>query len=564
MNKNIHVIIPAAGKGTRMRPLSNNLSKTLIPVNGKPILSWILDELNSIKNISSITIVTKETENSENDIEFFVKNTYDGTEIGSKIIFAHQDFNYNGPGGAIISALKEISYKETDGVLIWLGDTICKYNKFDFSKDFLATSKTPAIESKRWCIAEFLEDNTLKTLHDKEILNYADELEALIGIYYMKSLKDFYNHAMTIKENVNEIQISEILNLYGYSNFNKLDLTDYWYDCGELETYYKSRARLINCSAREQSNLYVDLDTQTVTKSSNTEANTEKLKKEFEWFKECKEMRLQYIPKIIEENTYSEKYSYTMSYESGISLSDMWCYENIDKNTWVELLKKIIKIYHTYFIPNTSIYYRRNEIFKHIESDFYIKKCLDRFNKYNDLYSKYISKEDLDIPFKFFDKMKSINHNVSNHLVNTLVDNNLIHGDFHFGNILYDSILNKFTFLDPRGGDFWKSFTDSNYDIAKLYHDIYCGYMLIMQNLYKVENNTVVFSSKNTEMMKYIEDKIDSLIKFNYDYNPLYIKALSISLVFSCVPFHMDNEEHCKAFILRSIYLMKEFLNNNN
>ena len=41
----MHVIIPVAGEGTRLRPHTYSIPKVLLPVAGKPILSHILDEV---------------------------------------------------------------------------------------------------------------------------------------------------------------------------------------------------------------------------------------------------------------------------------------------------------------------------------------------------------------------------------------------------------------------------------------------------------------------------------------------------------------------------------------
>ena len=49
-------VILAAGRGSRLAPLTDHLPKPLVPVNGVPIIATILDALNAA-GISSITII---------------------------------------------------------------------------------------------------------------------------------------------------------------------------------------------------------------------------------------------------------------------------------------------------------------------------------------------------------------------------------------------------------------------------------------------------------------------------------------------------------------------------
>ena len=39
------VIIPAAGLATRMKPLSRGVSKAMIPVNGRPLISYVIEKI---------------------------------------------------------------------------------------------------------------------------------------------------------------------------------------------------------------------------------------------------------------------------------------------------------------------------------------------------------------------------------------------------------------------------------------------------------------------------------------------------------------------------------------
>lgn len=62
------------------------------------------------------------------------------------------------------------------------------------------------------------------------------------------------------------------------------------------------------------------------------------------------------------------------------------------------------------------------------------------------------------------------------------------HGDFHFENILWNAVEQKFTFLDWRqdfGGDL--STGDIYYDLAKLLHGLIISHELIAGNFYKVD-----------------------------------------------------------------------------
>ena len=52
------VIIPLAGKGTRLRPHTHITPKPMLKVAGKPVMSYVLDELKKLGNVEQIIYIT--------------------------------------------------------------------------------------------------------------------------------------------------------------------------------------------------------------------------------------------------------------------------------------------------------------------------------------------------------------------------------------------------------------------------------------------------------------------------------------------------------------------------
>ena len=53
-------IILAGGYATRLRPLTDDLSKCLLPVGGRPMLDWILDRVEQVEEIDEVHVVTNQ------------------------------------------------------------------------------------------------------------------------------------------------------------------------------------------------------------------------------------------------------------------------------------------------------------------------------------------------------------------------------------------------------------------------------------------------------------------------------------------------------------------------
>lgn len=90
-------MILAAGRGERMRPLTEKIPKPLLPVGGKPIIEYLIESLNTA-GFTELVI------NHAWLGEQIVERLGDGTRYGSKIVYSAEGEPLNTAGG-IINAL---------------------------------------------------------------------------------------------------------------------------------------------------------------------------------------------------------------------------------------------------------------------------------------------------------------------------------------------------------------------------------------------------------------------------------------------------------------------------
>lgn len=108
MSNNYTAIILAAGKGTRLRPLTNEKPKCMVPVDGKPMLERQLDLLTKC-GIEDIVVVTGylEEEISDHRITKVHNPDFDTTNMIYSLFCAEEYL-----GGDVIVAYGDIIYSE--------------------------------------------------------------------------------------------------------------------------------------------------------------------------------------------------------------------------------------------------------------------------------------------------------------------------------------------------------------------------------------------------------------------------------------------------------------------
>jgi glucose-1-phosphate thymidylyltransferase len=230
------VIIPVAGIGTRLRPLTHTSPKVLLHVAGKPILAHVLDGLKGLRIDEVIFVIGFM---GEKIIDYVKKNyKFKSTFIKQREL--------KGVGYAVRAATKRI--KKGEPVLIILGDTVFEMNlKPVIRKNYDSLGIKEVEDPRRFGVVK------LKNGFATELIEKPDKLiskKAIVGVYYIKS-------SQLLKESLQEIldkdirtrgeyQLTDALQLMinKGAKFSTFDIES-WYDCGKPETLLETNRHLL-------------------------------------------------------------------------------------------------------------------------------------------------------------------------------------------------------------------------------------------------------------------------------------------------------------------------------
>ncbi len=112
-----HAMILAAGRGERMRPLSDNIPKPLLPVKGKSIIEYPIEQLSNL-GIQHIYINTGRLGS------LFPEKLGDGSRWGTSIHYSHEGDTPLETAGGILKVLDQL---RGSPFVVINGDIWCDY-----------------------------------------------------------------------------------------------------------------------------------------------------------------------------------------------------------------------------------------------------------------------------------------------------------------------------------------------------------------------------------------------------------------------------------------------------
>ncbi len=226
-------IILAGGKGTRLMPLSNAISKQLMPVYDKPMIYYPLSTL-MMSGIREFLLICNKC-----DLKSFKKLLGDGSEIGISISYEIQ----KNPGGIAEAFLIAEDFLEGSPCALILGDNLFygdnlanqlqQANRdFKYSTIFAYGVNDPS----RYGVVQFDSENHAIKIQEKPL--HPESNFAVTGVYfYDNKIVEF---AKTLKpSDRGELEITDINNIYLSKRLLKVNVLGRgiaWLDTGTFDS----------------------------------------------------------------------------------------------------------------------------------------------------------------------------------------------------------------------------------------------------------------------------------------------------------------------------------------
>ena len=235
----MQAIILAAGKGERLKELTDVTPKPMLKVGGTPLLTYIITSLRDI-GITDFILVTKH-------LEGIIKDYYkDGSSFGVNIAYVTQNDKY-GTGAAVQTAKESI---KCDDIFLTFGDIVVPVTTYKGVKELYETKQADAaiglnyiddpyrgaavISGNDGRITDIIEkppkgdipsnwNNAGVMAFNKIILDYVDRLEP--------SERDEYELTTSVAE-----MIKDNKKIYGYKQTDD----EFWQDIGTPEDLVKA------------------------------------------------------------------------------------------------------------------------------------------------------------------------------------------------------------------------------------------------------------------------------------------------------------------------------------
>ena len=515
--------IVSSGKGIRMNHLTKNINKALLPINGKAVISHIIDKVPKEYDIIITTGYKSET----------LKEYCDATHGDRNITYINipdYDSIGNGPGTSLLRCKQLLQ------------------RPFYFSTvDCLIEGELPYLDSD-WIgvsLTNIPEIYSTVKLKSSNVIDFKNKSKdgysyAFIGL---SAIHDYDTFWKTLINNIGDT--GEFVSVYMSNQYKVTAKTMNWYDTGTIDGY-KNVKKLMEENyfmLNKTDEYFYNVDNKIIKIFDDSETCKNRIKRA--------EILKDYIPKL----TYKG--------------DNVYAYEKFKGHTLYEI--DVINLYKEFLTFIKSFWKIENVNIKEDAKLFYHDKTYKRINKFLEKYPN-IDLLEHNIDGVQCESLNYYLHRIDwNYLEDCLPSKNF-HGDLQFDNIIFNGDLNccdsaqKYSddFIEFKLIDWRQSFGNSTeygdiyYDLAKLYGGSLISYYDIKKNDFSFDDidNNIKLNYESSTNLKLFEKYYEKWIVDNgYDLNK--VKTLTFIIYLNMMPLHDE------PFDLFLFYFAKKLIETN-
>jgi glucose-1-phosphate thymidylyltransferase len=230
------VIIPLAGKGTRLRPHTHITPKPLLKVAGKPVMDYVMDDVARLGDVDQVVYITGHLKDR---VEEHARTTY-----AIPGVFIEQQVQ-DGTAGAVALARPYVDAP----VLIIFVDTI-----FDADLSVIHSTDADGIiwtkeveDYQRFGVVVTDADGNMTKIVEKP--SEPISRRANIGLYYVRNwplLFEGIDHVLTQPKNKGEYFLTDAFQ-YMIERGARIRVIDVagWYDAGKIDTLLETNRTML-------------------------------------------------------------------------------------------------------------------------------------------------------------------------------------------------------------------------------------------------------------------------------------------------------------------------------
>jgi glucose-1-phosphate thymidylyltransferase len=249
------IIVPMAGRGSRLRPHTLTIPKPLIPVAGKPIVHRLVEDIAGVLNqvIEEVAFIIHESFGKKVEEELLAI----AQKLGAKGTIYYQN-EALGTGHAIMCAKDSLS----GPAVIAYADTLIRAD-FDLDQDADSVIWVKQVDQpEAFGVVKLNEANEIVELVEKPGTFVSDL--AVIGIYYFKDVAVLKNELQLVLDNNiihgGEYQINDGIKQMMAKGMKFVPGTvDEWMDCGNKDVTVETNSRMLGFLHNDGTHL-VDFD----------------------------------------------------------------------------------------------------------------------------------------------------------------------------------------------------------------------------------------------------------------------------------------------------------------